>query len=102
MSRTDITLHENAEIGHLEAITEDGRVAGFVEYERTDEGDFVAVHTEVDPDFEGHGVGSLLAAGVVDLVRSSGRRLRPDCPFIASWLREHPEAHDVVVEGVTF
>jgi len=102
MPRTPVTMRENADTNSIEALTEDGTVAGWVEYYRTADGDFVAVHTEVDPAFEGQGIGSQIAEGVVEMVRGSGRRLRPDCRFIASWLREHPEAHDVLVEGLTF
>jgi len=102
MPRTPVTLRENTDLWRLEAVTEDGTVAGFVSYQRTDDGDFVAVHTEVDPAFEGQGVGGQIARAVVELVRKSGHKLRPDCEFIAGWMREHPESHDVLREGITF
>jgi predicted GNAT family acetyltransferase len=102
MPRTPVTLRENAEKHYIEAVTEDGEVAGWVDFVRKPDGTFVAVHTEVDPDFEGQGIGGQIAAGVVEMVRGSGQQLRPDCPFIADWLRRHPDAQDVVVEGLTF
>jgi len=102
MPRTPVTLRENAEKHYIEAVTEDGTVAGWVDYDRTADGTFVAIHTEVDPAFEGEGIGGQIAEGIVAMVRETGQRLRPDCPFVAEWLRRHPEAHDVLLEGITF
>lgn len=45
------------------------RLAGFVTY-RTRPGIVVLVHTEIDTAFEGHGVGSQLAAAVLGQIRS--------------------------------
>jgi predicted GNAT family acetyltransferase len=56
----------------------------------------IFIHTEVDPEFEGRGVGSRLAAGALDDVRSHGLRVTARCPFIASYIRRHPEYADLV------
>jgi len=98
MPRTPVTLRDNADEQVLEAVTDDGTVAGYLDYRRRD-GTLIAVHTEVDPAFEGQGIGGQIAEGVVALVRETGEKLRPDCEFIASWLEKHPEADDVVVRG---
>ena len=58
-----------------------GRLAGFTEYfERDDR--FVFFHTEIAEDFSGMGLGSTLARGALDEVRSMGRLAVPVCPFI--------------------
>ncbi len=70
-------------------------VAGFAEY-RLRPGRIVFTHTEVDPAFEGKGVGSHLAAGALDDVRARGLSVTPACPFIASYIRRHTEYADLV------
>ena len=65
-------------------------LAGFAAYIRTPE--LVAfVHTEVDPAFEGRGVGSLLARDGVEAVQAEDLRVLAVCPFIAGWLARHPQ-----------
>lgn len=71
------------------------RLAGFTEY--TVKGDrYLFVHTEIDDDFGGQGLGSILARGALDEMRSMGRSLVPVCPFIDGWIRRHPEYDDLV------
>src|SRR5438034_677117 len=79
----------------------DGALAGFADYlvhpgfgERP--GKVVFTHTEVEPDHQGTGVAQALAAGALDQVRASGRRVQPLCPFIASYISKHPEYGDLV------
>lgn len=56
-------------------------------------------HTEVDPAFEGQGVGSQLAKAALDDVRARGLELVPRCPFIAAYIRRHSEDYlDLVAE----
>ncbi|MFC4906176.1 GNAT family N-acetyltransferase [Actinomadura gamaensis] len=78
-------------------ITVDGALAGFAEYRlRGDGGTVVFTHTEVFPDYEGQGVGGALARGALDDVRSAGRTVVPQCPFIKSWIDKHPDYQDVL------
>lgn len=74
----------------------DGELAGFAEY--TADGDVLVFHhTEVDPAFGGRGVATALARGALDQVRDAGgRRVRPDCPFIAAWIEKHPDYQGLV------
>ena len=71
-------------------------LAGFVTY-RERPGVVVLVHTEVDPAFEGHGVGGTLVAASVDDIRTRGLLVEPVCPFVISYLQRHPEYGDLVV-----
>jgi predicted GNAT family acetyltransferase len=73
----------------------DGELAGFVTY-RTRPGVVVLVHTEVDTDFEGHGVGGRLAKGALDDAGARGLKVDPLCPFIGRYLERHPEYADLV------
>ncbi|WP_116247098.1 GNAT family N-acetyltransferase [Nocardiopsis sp. FIRDI 009] len=73
----------------------EGEVAGFSEYVRT--GDLVTfTHTEVDPAFEGQGVGGTLVRGALDDVRSRGLSVLPLCPFVKGWIARHREYADLV------
>jgi len=73
----------------------DGRVAAIAEYRLARER-IIFFHTEVDPAFEGRGVGSRLARAVLDDARARGLRVTPKCPFIAAYIRRHPEYADLV------
>ena len=73
----------------------DGELAGFVTYLR--HGDVLTlVHTEVPEAFEGNGVGSALARGALDDLRSRGLQVRPQCPFVARFIERHQEYSDLV------
>jgi uncharacterized protein len=70
-------------------------LAGTIRYTR--DGDVLTlVHTEVDPAFEGQGLGSALIAGALDDARARGKRIIPVCPFVRAYLQRHPEYGDVV------
>jgi predicted GNAT family acetyltransferase len=73
----------------------DGDVAGFVTYRRKP-GVIALVHTQIDDAYEGHGLGGTLASGVLDDARASGLRVEPVCPFIQSYVEEHPEYADLI------
>ena len=89
-----IKITENDGRHRFEAVL-DGEVAGFVSYRREDDR-VVLVHTEVDPQFEGKGVGSALARGVLDRLRDEGVAVVPQCEFIAGWIEKHPDYADLV------
>lgn len=72
-----------------------GEVAGFVEYQQTAEL-VVVTHTEVDPAWEGHGVGGALARGILDGTREKGLRALVVCPFVTAWIGRHPEYADLL------
>jgi predicted GNAT family acetyltransferase len=70
------------------------RTVGFSEYRR-DRDRVIFLHTEVDPAFEGRGIGGRLAAGALDDVRARGLRMTVKCPFSAAYLLRHPEYEDL-------
>jgi len=90
-----ITVRDNPQRHRFEAVDESGVVAGFAAYRRS--GDAVVLtHTEVDDAFEGHGVGSRLAQGALDVLREQGVRVVPSCPFISAYIEDHQEYADLV------
>ena len=71
------------------------RVLGIVEYDLDPTGErMVLVHTEVMPDAEGMGVGSRLARGALEDVRSRGLKLVVECEFIGAYLKRHPREYE--------
>lgn len=57
------------------------------------------VHTYVPAGHRGEGIGEALVEEALAHAREHGLRIRPSCPFVRSWLAEHPGAADGVVEG---
>ncbi len=76
----------------------DGDPAGFAEYMTTDTL-IVFTHTEVDPRFEGKGVGGALIRGALDRVRAGERKVLPLCPFVKAWIGKHPDYFDLVYDA---
>src|ERR1700756_725801 len=75
----------------------DGKLAGFALYRL--QGDRITMyHTEIDEAFEGEGLGSELAREALRDIRSRGLMVEPLCPFIAAFIRSHPDDYlDLVV-----
>ena len=92
---SDVEVRNNPEESRYEARV-DGELAGFSEYHLT-KSSIVFTHTKVFDEFEGHGVGSALARGALDDVRSQGERdVVPVCPFIHGYIDDHAEYADLV------
>jgi predicted GNAT family acetyltransferase len=64
-------------------------LVGFTQYEVRDTS-IDLLHTEIDPDFEGKGFGSKLAAGVLADAIGRGLPVTVRCPFISAYVRRHP------------
>jgi len=80
---------------HRYEVRVDGALAGYAQYRRAD-GRFVFLHTEIEPAFEGRGLGSALARGALDDVRAQGQLVVPLCPFIHGWIDKHADYSDLV------
>jgi predicted GNAT family acetyltransferase len=76
---------------HRYEVFEDGAVAGFAEYMEVHGGRIVFTHTEMDPKFEGQGLGTKLIAGALDDARDRDQQIVPICPFVARYVHKHPQ-----------
>ncbi|MGI5244128.1 GNAT family N-acetyltransferase [Dactylosporangium sp. CA-139066] len=85
----DFQVVDNAEENRFE-IAVDGERAGAAYY-RIHDDRIVFTHTEVQPQYEGKGVGSKLANGALTLAKERGLHIVAQCPFIAAYLKKHPE-----------
>lgn len=59
-------------------------------------GSLAFTHTEVPAEMQGRGVGSVLIRGALDDAQRRGVRVAPVCPFVADFVRDHPEYHDLL------
>ncbi|MBU0921196.1 N-acetyltransferase [Pseudomonas sp. NP21570] len=73
----------------------DGQSLGAAEYSEQGER-MVFTHTEVDPSLSGQGLGSVLAKGALEDARRRGKRVVPQCEFIASYIERHAQWQDLV------
>ncbi|WP_069741598.1 MULTISPECIES: GNAT family N-acetyltransferase [unclassified Streptomyces] len=72
--------------------------AGIAQYIRTAE--LIAfVHTEVEPAYEGRGVGSALVRVALDEARAANLRVLATCPFFAGWIARHPDYQDLLYQS---
>jgi len=78
---------------HFVARVEGGRAE--LGYQK--EGDTIAfVHTYVPEEARGQGVGQALAQAGLDYARDESLKVRADCPFVAAYVEDHPEAQDLL------
>jgi predicted GNAT family acetyltransferase len=89
----DERVVDNAERSRFE-LSVPGGVA-FSTYRRSP-GVVTVIHTEVPEALSGHGVGTELARGLLDMIRARGEKVAPRCKFVAGFIAKHPEYADLV------
>lgn len=93
-SRPDTEVRNNTAESRYE-IFAGGKLAGFSKYLLEDDR-VVLFDTQVDPARRGAGLGQQLAQTALEDVRKQRKVVEPRCEFIAKYIREHPEHHDLV------
>ena len=63
---------------------------------RVEDGRRVFTHTEVDPDYQGHGLASQLIEFALSDTRAAGLRVVALCPSVAGYVAKHHEYDDIV------
>lgn len=94
----DPQIHDNAALHRFE-LEVDGLTA-YVRY-TLKPGIITFIHTEVPGGLAGRGIGSRLARHVLDDARARGLHVVPVCPFIAAWMKKHPDYDDLRVSAET-
>ena len=56
----------------------------------------VFTHTEVDEDYEGRGLATILIGQALQQTRDAGLRIVPQCPMVAAYIKKHDEYSDIV------
>ncbi len=57
----------------------------------------VLPHVGVPPALEGRGIAAALTRAAVDWARQQSLTVVPICPYVAAWLKRHPEYNDLLV-----
>jgi uncharacterized protein len=96
MTMDGIELADNA-AAHRYELRKGEIVAARSEYNLL-KGSVMFTHTEVLPQYEGEGLGSMLVKFSLDDVRKRGLHVIPVCPFVAAYIHEHAEYQDLVTE----
>ena len=56
----------------------------------------VFTHTEVDEDYEGRGLATILIGQALQQTRDAGLRIVPQCQMVAAYIEKHDEYSDIV------
>lgn len=77
-----------------------GKLVPKIEYIKSKNGEIYLTHTEVPVQLEGKGVGSQLVEKVLKDIEQQGLRLVPLCPFVAGYIKKHPDWRRIVMKGI--
>ena len=79
---------------HRFELAEDGKLA-YADYRR--EANLLIIpYVHADPALRGKGTAGRLMAGMLEIVRSRGEKVRPVCGYAAAWIQRHPDYQDLV------
>lgn len=76
----------------------DGELVSLASYYERDNV-VVIPHTETAPAHGGRGYAGQLVRFVLDDIRAQERFVDPVCPFVADYIRQHPEYADLLARG---
>lgn len=93
-SPSDAEVIDNGDASRFE-LRLGGRLIGIAAYRRRN-GRIALTHVEVAEEHEGHGFGSVLAAGALDEAARHGLEVVPLCPFVERYIERHPEYERLV------
>lgn len=71
------------------------RLIGWTAYQQTAEL-VVFTHTEIREEYTGQGLAGLLVRETLDQLRAQHMPVLPQCSFVASWIRKHPDYADLL------
>jgi len=91
-----IEVIENEERGRFEAHVGDRKALMYRYY---DDGSIVFTHTLVPDELSGQGLAGHMAKTVLDRARDQGLSVVPICPFVAAYIKRHPQYQNLVQKG---
>jgi predicted GNAT family acetyltransferase len=93
----ELRVADNPEKARYEVLA-DGDLAGFVQYQLR-QNDIAFTHTQTEFQFRGRGIAGHLVRAALDSARERGLQVLPYCPFVRTWIGEHPDYADLVPAG---
>ncbi|TXN35299.1 N-acetyltransferase [Flagellimonas hymeniacidonis] len=94
---SDYLLIDNAEAKEFQFSI--GESIAKIEYIKAKEKIYLT-HTEVPRDYEGKGIGSELIKQALEYIKVRDLTLIPLCPFVAMYIKRHPEWKTLVLKGI--
>ncbi len=91
-----MSLKNNKELKQFQLAIEEHLV--YIEYIEV-QNKIYLTHTEVPKALEGKGHGSNIVKLVLEDIKSRNLLLVPLCPFVAAYLKRHPEWQDLLMPG---
>lgn len=90
---TPVQITHNPAASRYEAVL-DGHLS-ICEYELSD-GRMIFTHTVVPPELRGRGMAEKLVRAALAEARAAGRRVVPQCSYVAKFIERHAEFADLV------
>lgn len=90
---TDLTVTKNEAKKRFETAVNDK--TAYLEYIPAGT-NIVLSHTEVPEGLEGQGIGGRLVKQVLEQAKAANQKIIITCPFVASYIKRHPEYLDLV------
>lgn len=88
MNNNQIEVHNNTQAHRYEVVL-DGQTAVLTYSQRGNQIAFL--HTGVPEELEGHGIANKMAYTALEDARTHHQMVIPACPFVATYIRRHPE-----------
>lgn len=99
ISSDDLEVINNVDKSRFEILVAGKRAVA----EYIDRGHMIVFsHTEVPAGLEGKGIGSKLVSTGLNFAREQKKIVLPLCPYVAAYIRRHPEYQDLVLEGFKY
>lgn len=89
------TVHSNENNGYALA-QDETQEAGRMTYTKAGNTRIIIDHTEVDPAYNGKGIGYELFKTLIQHAREKGWKVLPLCPFAQAMFRKYDEYNDVL------
>lgn len=77
------------------SIAVDGHTVGYADFFDRD-GRRLFPHTEVNPQFQGRGLATILVREALEATRSAGLKIVPQCWMVAEFVEKNPEFADLL------
>lgn len=92
-------IKNNEKAQRFEVLLDDGEYA-FVDY-RWYKKDLALMHTFVPEDKQSRGIAAQLAKYALEYAKAKNLKIMVYCPYVAAYLKKHPEYNDLVDKKYT-
>jgi predicted GNAT family acetyltransferase len=76
-------------------VSVEGKAVGLAAFKERD-GQRIFFHTEVDDEFGGRGLATVLVSEALSATRTDGLRIVAVCPMVSAFVKKHHEFDDIV------